>query len=256
MSSKRSVSFDLSCKSREEHLNLSINRIHSFRQGIMKKKSILSPPPPYRSPENSRSPSPNEEHFKQPEIPAYRSRKNSRSHSLNEEHVNLPKNQRSRSSSPNEEHYRKPPKIPPKPKLRVNSLPQLINYAQTSSPQISPFKDADEPVFPTTTFSQKCAVSRSPPPPLETSLDDLKLPDNNKHENNRTEELDNYTEDSKEASTEGDNFSSVSGTRAWQDGLSSSSAALSFLLSTGTLSDITFAVGPEGRKFKVLRTDQ
>ncbi|KAF2365958.1 BTB/POZ domain, partial [Trinorchestia longiramus] len=41
--------------------------------------------------------------------------------------------------------------------------------------------------------------------------------------------------------------------KPWQDGLTSSSKALSFLLSTGMLSDITFAVGPDGKQFRVHR---
>lgn len=41
--------------------------------------------------------------------------------------------------------------------------------------------------------------------------------------------------------------------KPWQDSLNSSSKALTFLFSTGMLSDITFAVGSEGKQFRVHR---
>ena len=39
--------------------------------------------------------------------------------------------------------------------------------------------------------------------------------------------------------------------KPWQDSLGNSGKALSFLLTTGMLSDITFAVGPQGKQFRV-----
>lgn len=39
--------------------------------------------------------------------------------------------------------------------------------------------------------------------------------------------------------------------KPWQDSLNTSAKALSFLFSTGMLSDITFAVGAEGKQFRV-----
>ena len=48
-------------------------------------------------------------------------------------------------------------------------------------------------------------------------------------------------------SGEGD---AVSSGCAWQDSLDTSSAALNFLLNTGTHSDITLVVGSEGKQFR------
>ena len=39
--------------------------------------------------------------------------------------------------------------------------------------------------------------------------------------------------------------------RPWQDSLQSMGAALNFLLTSGTHSDITFVVGDEGMQFRV-----